>query len=69
VNVERLLAAVCSKEALTKQSPPNQDTNNMTTTAAQDGQQAAADPTPASDPQQYKRFIFILIYARHLCVL
>jgi len=31
------MCAICSKEALTKQSPPNQDTNNVTT-AAQDGQ-------------------------------
>ena len=30
------LLRVCSKEALTKQSPPNQDTNNVT--ASQDGQ-------------------------------
>ena len=33
---EMIKKCVCSKEALTKQSPPNQDTNNVT--ASQDAQ-------------------------------
>ena len=42
---ERLLGCrLYSKEALTKQSPPNQDTNNVTT--AQDGQPTDAGTAP-----------------------